>query len=76
MALKMVLPLIFIIIIVNNEAVHGQNSSVITYSTPQVYTVGLLLLHYHQPTPVEPFTLQIMVHLQILFPIPHHSALR
>jgi|GEM_PF-2993296 len=40
MALKKILLLIFIVIIVNTENVLSQNSPVIRYITPQVYTVG------------------------------------
>jgi len=44
MALKKILLFIFIVIIINNAGVHGQNSPVITYSTPQVYTTGSAII--------------------------------
>jgi gliding motility-associated-like protein len=47
MAFKKNLLLIFIVII-NNACVHGQNPPVITYATPQVYTIGSAI------TPLSP----------------------
>jgi len=48
MTSKKILLLIFIVIIINNAGVHGQNTPAINYSTPQIYAIGSVI------TPLSP----------------------